>query len=129
METKHTPGPWTAEWCRPDKAKGHTFEPRCWISGITPEYGSVRLADIPDPVDDNAEANARLIAAAPDMLEEAKKNDAIFLDLLTYFVKLALYFKETGNDDLQRLQSELGKAISVRKALNRAAIARAEGRE
>lgn len=68
-ETKHTPGPWRESWVRPDKTKGHDFVPTCAILGIDKEFGEVRLADIADPVDTNAEANARLVAAAPELLE------------------------------------------------------------
>ncbi len=65
---QHTPGPWTIEGIWPDKQRGHTFEARVWITGVDPEHGKVRLADIPDPDPDSGQmANARLIAAAPRM--------------------------------------------------------------
>lgn len=48
--TKHTPGPWE---CRPSNEYGWTYE-------ITNKEGND---------DTQAEANARLIAAAPDLLE------------------------------------------------------------
>ncbi len=71
MDTKvqHTPGPWSEKWVRPDPARGHTFDPTCAILAYAPEYGkTVRLADVADPLDAEAEANARLIASAPDLL-------------------------------------------------------------
>ena len=64
METKHTPGPWTvtadgAGWyieCAPER--GHS------VAYIMAEIGE----EDPDTSDDEKEANARLIAAAPDLL-------------------------------------------------------------
>lgn len=64
----HTPGPWQAQWIRPDASKGHKFEPICNIVAETPT-GKVRIADIPDPLTEEEESNARLMAAAPGMLE------------------------------------------------------------
>jgi hypothetical protein len=63
MTTDHTPGPWAAEDVRSGKyhvyfrinAQGESAH----IAGVYPHYG-------------NAEANARLIAAAPDLLAALK---------------------------------------------------------
>ena len=60
MSTKHTPGPWT---------QGTTTEGKScvWLAGhVEPQEGMG-----PDAawIDCNSEANARLIAAAPDLLE------------------------------------------------------------
>ena len=52
METKHTPGPW---------AVADMVRPSVLIGGVC-----VRL-----PINDEANANARLIAAAPELLEAA----------------------------------------------------------
>jgi hypothetical protein len=55
---EHTPGPWTVEG--PVALRGG-------------DYWSVILPGLEEPIDlyaaDNGEANARLIAAAPDLLE------------------------------------------------------------
>lgn len=57
-ETKHTPGPWQAnKW-----APGYS------ISAPDSQYTVCNLSDC-----NNAEANARLIAAAPDMLEACQQ--------------------------------------------------------
>ena len=64
-DVKHTPGPWTvtadgAGWyieCAPER--GHS------VAYIMAEIGE----EDPDTSDDEKEANARLIAAAPDLLE------------------------------------------------------------
>jgi len=106
----HTKGPWTTVWIKPDATKGHTFEPRCWITGIDPEFGEVRLADIPDPIDYNADANARLIAAAPEMLEA----------LEGIFEHCSLVHKHWGEGCNQREANAAIKAASV-------AIAKAKG--
>lgn len=65
MKAKHTPGPWTltadgAGWyieCSPER--GHS------VAYIRAEIGE----EDPDTSDDEKEANARLIAAAPELLE------------------------------------------------------------
>ena len=68
METKHTPGPWTvtadgAGWyieCSPER--GHS------VAYIRAEIGD----EDQDTSDDEKESNARLIAAAPELLEALK---------------------------------------------------------
>lgn len=67
--SKHTPGPWMfgPPW-RPDHGYG------MWIvSGVHPERGQCNVlmqGDTPNHLpSDIAEANARLIASAPEMLE------------------------------------------------------------
>lgn len=80
MEEKHTPGPWNANWTR--------------ISGqaigfhITdPKHGSLRpICEAYDKTgamsSDEIEANARLIAAAPELLEVAQ--EVLADDMLQY---------------------------------------------
>ena len=62
--TGHTPGPWTASRIGPRtgpvRLTSKTFK-------ITPE-GGPSFAYLPEGRDDIQEANARLIAAAPDLL-------------------------------------------------------------
>ena len=68
MSNKHTPGPWTvtadgAGWyieCSPER--GHS------VAYIRAEIGE----EDPDTSDDEKESNARLIAAAPELLEALK---------------------------------------------------------
>lgn len=57
MKTQHTPGPWAIRH-RPNTGGGHYIEP-----GIGEVYGE---GNIPD-------ANANLIATAPDMLAELER--------------------------------------------------------
>jgi hypothetical protein len=72
METKHTPGPWE---CTIDShGRGRILGNGCWVATTW------TVAD-----DDNnkrypAEANASLIAAAPDLLEACKQARAALPD-------------------------------------------------
>ena len=62
--SKHTPGPWTANRAyRIDKEYGR-------IALIVPVNGENPIAEMtPDYIADMTQANARLIAAAPELLE------------------------------------------------------------
>jgi hypothetical protein len=62
-EAKHTPGPWQREV---GAGRG------AWIMGPTKEWAALACGD----TDRRAEANARLIAAAPDMLAALKQVEA-----------------------------------------------------
>ncbi len=101
-----TPGPWIVSAVWPDKTLGHSFAPRVWISAwckVRNGYsGTIRLADIPDVSSRDSEemANARLMAAAPELYAALK-------DLLRLYEEGDTYEAE----------------ISAR-----AAIAKAEGR-
>lgn len=68
----HTPGPWKVELIKPDASKGHTFEPQCAILAKYHDGSDIRVADIPDCLTPEEEANARLIAQAPALLEALK---------------------------------------------------------
>jgi hypothetical protein len=59
-ETKHTPGPWQAE--QDDVPYDGGFETWC----VNADGAGICMMDCPK---DDMEANARLIAAAPDLLE------------------------------------------------------------
>ena len=58
---KHTPGPWTAF---------HYTKYKEWHVSTPIEGSGMRLGLFPDgvPTEENAEADARLIAASPDLL-------------------------------------------------------------
>jgi hypothetical protein len=58
MTTKHTPAPW--------EIKGSLKDGDFWINGESHNYDTVIVAN-PDFI--VSEANAKLIAAAPDLLE------------------------------------------------------------
>lgn len=63
-QVKHTPGPWHVGVERK----------QCVYSGVAEVAGTKFIADLSNPFDDGdtIQANARLIAAAPDLLEACK---------------------------------------------------------
>ena len=63
MSAKHTPGPWKVARQNPSPTTGEWM-----IAGAKPGY----LAEVRDCGSGDVEANARLIAAAPDLLEAAE---------------------------------------------------------
>ena len=63
MNTKHTPGPWRVQRQNPSPTTGEWM-----ISGANPGY----LAEVRDCGSGDVQANARLIAAAPDLLDALK---------------------------------------------------------
>lgn len=78
---QHTRGPWKVSAIFPDKQRGHTFEPHVSVCGKY-EGKDIRLADIPDVADEQSEeyTNARLIAAAPDLLSDCEAALAYIVD-------------------------------------------------
>ena len=71
MTTKHTPGPWTARkpWRDGAPVPGANFieAPRSVVADIQPWMGESSEAD--ESCYAEADANARLIAGAPELLE------------------------------------------------------------
>ena len=57
-----TAGPWRVECVFPDLAQRHTFEPRVWLMADDPEYGEVRIADIPDVASPDSEEMAMKVS-------------------------------------------------------------------
>lgn len=95
MNTKHTPGPWEA------------VEIGVIAQKIT-SHGNFYICSLIDPENEEDKANARLIAAAPELLE-ALKQIANHFDMDGY-----------GPDAWKKLALEMAETA-------RAAIARAEG--
>lgn len=114
---KHTPGPWAAgsngmKWNSPQSPTATVVALRTYCDGVEPTI--YHLADIIYPSNregtvgaDERAANARLIAAAPDLLKAAKE----------------------ALDAFQQLATEEPAAEWSAVLLLRAAIAKAEGRE
>ena len=75
-EARHTPGPWYAEVGDP-KVPGMTPGYDVWHHTGIGQIARVRPGLEPDPT---AEANARLIAAAPDLLAACKVLMGVFED-------------------------------------------------
>ena len=94
--TKHTPGPWKTD-------------ANMWIRnrmGDTPNWGYV--AQVFDPFTHSGEANARLIAAAPELLNEIEEWHTFLI--------------ESATDDNPNKEAVLAKALQVA-----AVIAKARG--
>ena len=103
MDAKHTPGPWIVgeRWSGyVSIAKDNDFLPIVDASG-----NYVALADFPDLCNnaDKADANARLIAAAPELAKAA-------LDIVERFDAYGTLDTSDGEDDVDRLRAALAKA-------------------
>ena len=110
--TKHTPGPWVAtrlQFDRPEpteKARAIGYVTDC-IEGGGDEFFAV-LCEKPDGTADvchtgngpTSEANARLIAAAPEMLEALKESAGWFLSGFIRDRALAVIAKAEGRSDV-----------------------------
>ena len=105
MTTKHTPGPWMADGAQVT-ANGAQEINVAWANGYRVDLATVH-------------ANARLIAAAPDLLESAK---AVTSMLELFLDEISVREKAEGRD----LQAAEGLA---RLEALRAAIAKAEGEQ
>jgi len=71
--SKHTPGPWSVpeQYCSEiERADGKTIA-SCWHEKCVDV--EVKLVGVADVSLEESKANARLIAAAPDLLEVAKR--------------------------------------------------------
>jgi hypothetical protein len=110
MSDKHTPGPWnTFEYqCRSVIGVARQGDDSFTICEVNPDLESEQGYQI-------AEANARLIAAAPDLLEALKKIDALY----THWFDLA------DGSGVTLMQSSVAKMEAAHRAAE-AAIARAE---
>ena len=92
MMTKHTPGPWKLIWhgneIYPFPLSVHTEDDDCWIA----RDGTV-----------SSEANARLIAAAPDLLAA--------LELMVN--EFAMMIEEYGGSDSDSVMNQARAAIAT----------------
>src|SRR5689334_1751172 len=103
-ETKHTPGPWYAT-ADPDRATW-------WISQ-QPEGGTFWIAEAVDGLmNDETEPNARLIAAAPDLLEACQAIDALMENLWK-----AIDWGKSFNLDVQKLNEA---PLKIKRAIKKA---------
>ena len=100
-DVKHTPGPWRYVRANPSPTTGEHL-----IAGAKPGY----LAEVRDCGSGSVAANARLISAAPDLLES-----------------LRAFVSPWDGDSVEEIESQSGFATSVRIEQARAAIAKATG--
>lgn len=94
-QTKHTPGPWHIDLM--DSAVTDS-----WYTINGGNFGGIATLDIPDKTDYPEawafnEANARLIAAAPEMLEALKNLVDVYGDCF-------------GKPDIERAEDAINKA-------------------
>ncbi len=109
MDAKHTPGPWhVAEHPDGDLTTRITDDPRGWMNR-TANYG-IRIADVWCGDMEDGATNARLIAAAPELLEVA--------------FRILRYFDEQESDEPGTTEGRW----QLRPALS-AAIAKARGED
>jgi len=109
METKHTPGPWAAEFVIPQ----HSADGYWQIQASQKPDGALVVADVAECPE--IDENARLIAAAPDLLAALDET----ADALAEFGKLV----QDGAFDAAEDWADANVVLIVDRA--RAAIAKA----
>lgn len=120
MTTKHTPGPWSLETVRTSSGVCHKVGPFPGRREDHPPRHACLYADYPsdsNPSDQELLANARLIAAVPELLD--------LLSALECDINTLVYCYERKPDNF-------GRAVAVAKAdaeRARAAIAKAKGEQ
>ena len=98
MTAKHTPGPWEV------LVKERVGAPTVYI---VRDRNADELIRLSDKYFSNADANARLIAAAPELLETCKAARQLWNDFLTKKESFADYASRA-----QQVQSMLADAIA-----------------
>lgn len=119
MTTKHTPGPWTANRdCRSYLNRGVITDGPMVYGIYTPDTRISVMQEFREsgfgPQDEEQEANARLIAAAPELLDALKEARSMLETASRYFPK------SIHNSDRFSLLNVLTNAVNP-------AIAKAEG--
>ena len=121
--TLHTPGPWTFERNgKSDSGREPKGVPYFWINLDAPGHlGGMRCSGHASQTDEESVANARLIAAAPDLLAAAKDAQSA-IDGAAQAIADASEWSEDSVGDDTYAQNLTRLAMSIR-----AAIAKAEG--
>ena len=117
METKHTTGPWVIDW--------NVSRLDIFGSDETTLVASLRRSPLYQSIDEAARSNARLIAAAPELLEALRP----FSALLEIFEQKSANRPKSGPIYATADHRVGGRELTVEhlKAA-RAAIAKAEGK-
>lgn len=103
MSTSHTPGPWVAFY-------KHKYDE--WHVSLPVEGSSMLLGIFPDGLrSENRAADARLIAAAPELLAELKIAIGHIEHMAAFFGGKGLgYSFESLGEDMPRIRAALAKA-------------------
>lgn len=116
----HTPGPWRVEqnttlvWGDCNQDDSTTYGMGYPVAEAKQRASWAQFRGLPNPTDDEIDANARLIAAAPDMAQEIRE--------LRELVKAQHYEQERTmaadlisrmEDEITRLRAELANARAV----------------
>ena len=93
-EAKHTPGPWTQGWSK----NGIDC---VWLDGKTEP--AIGMGDDDDWIDCVTEANARLIAAAPDMLQRLEMCKRFLEDMHTQSPEVTVAASQTLHETVSEI--------------------------
>lgn len=117
---KHTAGPW--KFLDATKSARHQYAPTCIIEAGPKQIASFSWHDNSPwfPTKNQSQANARLIAAAPDLLEVAV--------LLEKAEEAHANCDECGGEEVPELCPKCFPLFDDARLKRRAAIAKAEGR-
>ena len=117
MGAKHTPGPWKHQ-----KARGHQHAiDRKWeVVAPLPQGGELLIVGEHTGIDCLNEANARLIASAPDLLAERDRLRAENAALVVMLTRIT--------ESHARLERERGSMVATYTVDARAALAQARAK-
>lgn len=117
--TRHTSPPWVVQF-RAGALREIVADQRD-LATVWPESRSPAAAA-------EANANAELMAAAPELLEEARRTDAAFTWLAEQMNSITDNAKHWNVSQIEALAQDLRIGIERNQKRTRAAIAKAEGR-
>ena len=103
--SKHTPGPWVIDW---NMSRLDIFS-----ADATTLVSTLRRSALSSKMDETAKANARLIAAAPDLLEALRNADKLITQLMPGVRHIALQDYGFLNDTLMANTAAIAKATGV----------------
>lgn len=122
MSAKHTPGPWQAESRFP---KGDLQRP--WVGRLAEQrYSALACGETVE----EAIANARLIAAAPDMLEALEETRTALQHAANTFYRYAKLHRAKGTDQGDEkacANAGMGEEMNAAIAVIDACLSRARG--
>ncbi|WP_211485469.1 hypothetical protein [Achromobacter ruhlandii] len=130
MTTKHTPGPWSLETVRTSSGVCHKVGPFPGRREDHPPRHACLYADYPsdsNPADQELLANARLIAAAPELLDalEDLKSELVLSDVDQDYIES--HFRRCLNKAAAAIAKATGDRLGQLAA--EAAIAKAKGEQ